>query len=446
MPHNVRMEDGTDPAPSRRASMWSSRAGLLTVRPQPLPPLVWPRQLRWLPHTVVVMVALLLSATGADGTGRLLAAAHATTVVVALRWPVPAWWLSMGLGVGIVFGHPPTPDNQVWVWVVGACVLFLLALRVPIATTCLATVINALVLLFLASAGAAVGSWSLVTFGCTLFAFALSAGAIGQGRREDRARLAEQIAATAHERTLRTVLEERTRIARELHDVVAHHMSLISIQADAAPYRIPDLPKEMVTEFASIRATAQEGLVELRRMLGLLRQTQPGIEQPATAPQPSLAQLDILLASVRVAGLHVTAHTEGERRPLPPGIELSAYRIVQEALSNALRHAPGATATAYTLIAVTAFAMGLRNATVRKLGVPDLTTTVLTMTLTGLAADSRAGGGASIRSPRRTASVIAMVAGATLGAWLVLHHGLGIPLAIAAGLVAVLAVTASGRE
>ena len=109
--------------------------------------------------------------------------------------------------------------------------------------------------------------------------------------------------------------------------------------------------------------------------------------------------------------------------------------------------APGATATAYTLIAVTAFAMGLRNATVRKLGVPDLTTTVLTMTLTGLAADSRAaGGGPGTRSPRRTASVIAMVAGATLGAWLVLHHGLGIPLAISAGLVAVLAVVASGRE
>lgn len=108
--------------------------------------------------------------------------------------------------------------------------------------------------------------------------------------------------------------------------------------------------------------------------------------------------------------------------------------------------APGATATAYTLIAVTAFAMGLRNATVRKLGVPDLTTTVLTMTLTGLAADSRAGGGHGIRSPCRTASVIAMVAGATLGAWLVLHHGLGIPLAISAGLVAVLAMVASGRE
>ncbi|CAM5286538.1 YoaK family protein [Streptomyces griseorubiginosus] len=108
--------------------------------------------------------------------------------------------------------------------------------------------------------------------------------------------------------------------------------------------------------------------------------------------------------------------------------------------------APGATATAYTLIAVTAFAMGLRNATVRRLGIPDLTTTVLTMTLTGLAADSRAGGGPGTRSPRRTASVVAMVVGAGAGAWLVLHQGLALPLAIAAGLVAVLAVAASGRE
>jgi uncharacterized membrane protein YoaK (UPF0700 family) len=109
--------------------------------------------------------------------------------------------------------------------------------------------------------------------------------------------------------------------------------------------------------------------------------------------------------------------------------------------------APGAEATTYTVIALTAFAMGLRNATVRKLGVPDLTTTVLTMTLTGLASDSRlAGGGAHPRSPRRTASVFAMLAGAFLGAWLVIHHDLGIPLLVAAVTAGVLAVAASGRE
>ncbi|MFJ7147944.1 YoaK family protein [Streptomyces sp. NPDC100445] len=103
-------------------------------------------------------------------------------------------------------------------------------------------------------------------------------------------------------------------------------------------------------------------------------------------------------------------------------------------------------AARYTLIALTAFAMGLRNATVRKLGVPDLTTTVLTMTLTGLAAESRLGDATGRRSPRRTASVLAMAAGATLGAWLVLHHGLALPLLLAAAAAATVATTASGRE
>ncbi|MGW2641970.1 YoaK family protein [Streptomyces sp. NPDC001348] len=102
--------------------------------------------------------------------------------------------------------------------------------------------------------------------------------------------------------------------------------------------------------------------------------------------------------------------------------------------------------TTYALIALTAFAMGLRNATVRKLGVPDLTTTVLTMTLTGLASDSPAGDGSGHRHPRRTASVIAMALGAALGAWLVLHHGLGVPLLVAALVAGVLAVVTSGRE
>ncbi|MFJ8140852.1 DUF1275 family protein [Streptomyces sp. NPDC096013] len=108
--------------------------------------------------------------------------------------------------------------------------------------------------------------------------------------------------------------------------------------------------------------------------------------------------------------------------------------------------APGATASVYALIAVTAFAVGPRNATVRRLGVPGLTTTVLTMTLTGRAADSRAGGGPGTRSPCRMASVTSMVTGAALGAWLVLHHGVGIPPAISAGLVSVSAVAASGCD
>jgi signal transduction histidine kinase len=136
-----------------------------------------------------------------------------------------------------------------------------------------------------------------------------------------------------------TVLEERQRIARELHDVVAHHMSVIATQAEAAPYKVADPPPELTESFADIRSSALEGLTELRRILGVLRTE--GDAQ--TTPQPGLDRLDDILASARSGGLTVRATVSGEPVPLPPGVSLSAYRILQEALSNAMRHAPGAT-------------------------------------------------------------------------------------------------------
>ncbi|MCB5178753.1 histidine kinase [Streptomyces sp. SMC 277] len=146
---------------------------------------------------------------------------------------------------------------------------------------------------------------------------------------------------TAVERDRRTLLEERTTIARELHDVVAHHMSVVAIQAEAAPYRVLNPPPELVTAFATIRENAVSALTELRRVLGVVRSAD--YEAP-DAPQPTLAELDGLLANVREAGLRVEKTVTGTVRELPQGVELSAYRIVQEALSNTLRHAPGAAA------------------------------------------------------------------------------------------------------
>lgn len=175
-------------------------------------------------------------------------------------------------------------------------------------------------------------------------------------------------------------------------------------------------------------------------VLGFAAAGAPGFSVPHT-----LTSLASFVVGAVVGG-RIAVRLGGGSRRTWARLTLAAEAVLLGVSAVAAFAAPGTTATVYTLIAVTAFAMGLRNATVRRLGVPDLTTTVLTMTLTGLAADSRAAGGPGTRSPRRTASVIAMVAGAALGAWLVLHHGLGIPLAIAAGLVAVLAVTASGRE
>jgi len=172
-------------------------------------------------------------------------------------------------------------------------------------------------------------------------------------RRGNREQLAVQERRHEGERAL---LEERQRIARELHDVVAHHMSVIAIQAEAAPYKTPDPPKELVESFAEIRASALSGLNELRRVLGVLRN-----DAPDTAPQPGLGDLDGLLKSARSAGVTVTAGIGGTPRPLPEGVDLSAYRIVQEALSNAMRHAPGAAVQVSLYYGDAALVVNVRN-------------------------------------------------------------------------------------
>jgi signal transduction histidine kinase len=158
-------------------------------------------------------------------------------------------------------------------------------------------------------------------------------GAVVRQRRSGERQLEEQERRHSGERAL---LEERQRIARELHDVVAHHMSVIAIQAEAAPYKTADPPPELVESFGEIRASALAGLTELRRVLGVLR-----TGQQDTAPQPGLDDLDALFDSARSGGVTITVTRSGNPVPLPEGVDLSAYRILQEALSNAMRHAPG---------------------------------------------------------------------------------------------------------
>jgi signal transduction histidine kinase len=147
----------------------------------------------------------------------------------------------------------------------------------------------------------------------------------------------------------RAVAEERERIARELHDVVTHHVSVIVIQAGAAERAIDRRPEDARTAIQAIDATARQALGDMRRMLGILgRATAASGSGPGEgsaedlAPMPGLDRLGELLEQVRAAGTPVELSVTGERRALDPGIELSAYRIIQEALTNALRHAPGA--------------------------------------------------------------------------------------------------------
>jgi signal transduction histidine kinase len=150
--------------------------------------------------------------------------------------------------------------------------------------------------------------------------------------------LATQTERAETERAQRAVLEERTRIARELHDVVAHHMSLIAVRAETAPYRLTGLPESAQAEFSSLSEVAREALTEMRRLLGVLRHDQPA----ALAPQPQLADLPTLIDAAREAGASVELSLPPAPGRVPAGVGVCAYRIVQESLSNAGQHAPGA--------------------------------------------------------------------------------------------------------
>lgn len=137
------------------------------------------------------------------------------------------------------------------------------------------------------------------------------------------------------EKARAAVDEERGRIARELHDVVAHSVSVMVVQAQAGPRLMAD-PDRTRAAFAAIERSGREALVELRRMLGILRTRD---ERAAAAPQPGLGSLAGLLGQIRDAGLAVECVVDGDERPLPVGVDLSAFRIVQEALTNTLKHA-----------------------------------------------------------------------------------------------------------
>jgi glucose-6-phosphate-specific signal transduction histidine kinase len=163
---------------------------------------------------------------------------------------------------------------------------------------------------------------------------------LGSRLRAQRA-LAAQTERAEAERARRAVLEERTRIARELHDVVAHHMSLIAVRAESAPYRLPALPEPVAAEFGSLSQEAREALAEMRRLLDVLRHDQPA----GLAPQPQLADLPALVDAARQAGLSVELSVPVALDHVPPGVGVCAYRIVQESLSNASQHAPGAAVT-----------------------------------------------------------------------------------------------------
>jgi signal transduction histidine kinase len=179
----------------------------------------------------------------------------------------------------------------------------------------------------------------------------VTAWVVGTLSRRRRAALAaaasraERAEASLDEAAARAAAAERVRIARELHDVVSHHVSLMAVQAEAVGALLPARPEAAATSADLIGSTARTAMTELRRLLGVLRfQDHEDPERLRLTPVPSMSRLDELMDATRAAGLGVTHETSGPQVPLSPGVDLTAYRIIQEALTNTLRHAPGATA------------------------------------------------------------------------------------------------------
>jgi signal transduction histidine kinase len=173
-------------------------------------------------------------------------------------------------------------------------------------------------------------------------AAAIAMDSIGSRLRTQRA-LVAQTSLTEAEQARLAVLEERTRIARELHDVVAHHMSLIAVRAETAPYRLPALPAEALEEFGALSSVARESMAEMRRLLGVLRQDR--LEPAELEPQPELADVPALVDAARRAGVTISLSVPASLGKVPGGVGVCAYRIVQESLSNATQHAAGAPVT-----------------------------------------------------------------------------------------------------
>ncbi|MGW8487354.1 sensor histidine kinase [Streptomyces sp. NPDC055886] len=311
---------------------------------------------RLLPYVVVlaltatfipVTINVLTSQYGVPGgLAGALGVAQAAPLLMLAHRPLQAWWIIFPADIAgalVLLAHDPG-RHDTWPWpppTLVAYLFLLLALglretRRTVLAVWAATAAAGVALHLVASSDRSTGSALLLPI---LGAVVLVIGGAVRERGEATRRLAEQETISEAERAQRTLLEERTRIARELHDVVAHHMSVITVQADSAPYRISGLSEPAQEEFASIAAAARESLGEMRRLLSVLRSD--GTEGDR-APQPGLDRLQQLVEATVRAGLPAELALAKDLGEVPPAVDLSAYRIVQEALANVVRHAPGA--------------------------------------------------------------------------------------------------------
>ena len=274
-----------------------------------------------------------------DGWAYALLVAGAAALLFRRRWPLGV--LAVAVACGLAYaarGYPEGPSNLA---IYPA--LWTVAMTLPRRTAWLAG----------GAAALPVAGAELLFYGDTMFDFepfyaavtvlaALWWGEAVRARRAYVAELrdrAERAGRTREEEARRAVDEERMRIARELHDVVSHTIGVISVQAGVASHLLERRPDKAAESLAAIRQASDEALGELHAMLGVLRHGDGGGGQAPLSPAPGLGELDALVAQAAGAGLEVQVSLEGRPRRLPPAVDLAAYRVVQESLTNVIRHA-----------------------------------------------------------------------------------------------------------
>ena len=339
---------------------------------RPLP--LWLQDRRTLTYVALGVVATALYAVvvpvhaalyGANlPTIMLLGALAVTAPIIAIRWPTMA--TAMFTAAALLIPLMVTGGLELtapWPWSVPMIISF----AVCVATMTVSHGWRRGLILFGLGNGAgvlatailpSVSSGNVVIVTASVTAAVLLLSVLLAGRLRVGEELSSQRALTAQEQARRELVEERTRIARELHDIVAHSMSLIQVQASTARYRVADLSAQAVAEFDDIAATARSSLTEMRRILGVLRTEDHAAE---LAPQRGLDDIPVLVENMRRAGAAITLVHE-VAGDVAPAAQIAAYRIVQEALSNAVRHASGAAVTVSVTMDDADLILRIRNA------------------------------------------------------------------------------------
>jgi signal transduction histidine kinase len=290
--------------------------------------------------TETMSVAQLRLSRGTLILGCALVLLHTLSLVARRRFPGAV--LGLVVASGLAFAALDLPPDILGVAILVAVYSVAAYGRRWVSLAGLAAVEAGLVTIQRTPGRTGAVTW-LVNLGVVAAAWLL--GHFAHNYRANAARLEERTAELERAReelARRAVVEERLRLARELHDVVAHAMSVIAVQSGVGAHIATTQPKEARRSLAAIEATSRAALEELRRLLGVLRQENE--PKGDLAPVPGLANLDGLLAEAAKAGLAVRLQVNGTRPPLPAGVDLSAYRIVQEALTNVVKHAGSARA------------------------------------------------------------------------------------------------------